>query len=146
MNRLDPIEAMREFARRGWHVLTLTRHSPLDRGLSRSVCGALIEVLPDRPVSIDAADVLVHAHTGRLAAAWLQTQVEPDDRIVFDDDLVTGDGRQAAVDRLARMWDLEPWEAPADPGSPTASRLWERVQHPTDVKAAIKRLIDSVDE
>ena len=130
-NHLDPEAVVGRLHDLGVAIATLERREQGDSGLSRALCGPAGELLPQRPQTVEPADMLVQVADVRSAAAWFE-EVLPDGamRLVFEEDLVDETARAATVARICDRFSLAAWEAPPDPELPTRGALWAQVANP----------------
>lgn len=125
----------------GITLLSLARRRSTDRGVSRSLCGPVSEVLPTAPRALDAGDVVLYGQECGFALEWFERVCpEPLHRIVFEDDLADPAGRQELVARLSALLDVRPWDAPPERELPDHRALWAKVANADDLRRDLEQL------
>jgi len=138
-NALDPDAFVRDLQSAGHQIWTLSRHSDVDRALSRALCGPRCEVLPPRPRQVEADEVAVFAKHNEYIRAWLDA-LPARRRVVFETDLASDSGRADLVASVALELGLPRWSGPDDAHVPTADRLWHLVRNSADLREQLRSL------
>lgn len=82
--------------------------------------------------------MIVNTASARASESWLAEVVpNPQDQIVFEDDLEEHDPRAATIARVSERFGLRPWEPPPESDIPSSTLLWSRVANPETVTEAL---------
>lgn len=144
-NSLDASPFVADLVADGVLVLTLSRRTSDDRGLSLALCGPVTEVLPSAPRQVDAGEVALYSQENDFAREWFAALDLPaEQHLVFEDDLADAGARDATLARVAPLLDLPPAPAPPEAEVPDHAALWAKVANEGSLREGLAQLRQAV--